>query len=1339
MQFFGFLSADRLSDWQALTTKEKDFFIGSLVKIYKKYTGGNVPKLVGFHPEEEAQYTGGNIQRTPNMQGRMPQSAAQSPAEISPLAPLPNLSRPQPLYDSRAPSRQGNGISSPDQDRAASRNGYRPVTREGERDPAREEFRSPSRPGYLVPNRDGPPPSSRESSTEPRHKSSREPLLSKQPSQERTSNAPPQFSDGRPRANFSPQSSQSSLHNGPAMPSRATPHSTSIPPQNGLIVHKFAAKPSSESLNRSEYTPSFGSRPSTAASGRKTPPPVGTNSIVPGPPLPVDRPPILRPQASFGQKSHRSDGNTNTNYSTPLATPSALKSEQPNLQKDSTKALEDLVQDGPDTSQIVPDGYFPSQRAGDASNQKPSTPPLEDAPKIHASVSANDLFASPLQMPPDKQPEEEHRPGLGPMIKKKSTKDIASTFRRAALAATAFQPRAGGAGARLMAQKEKISTEPDGVNAVVPAPLARGMSTDSAQSGTPDVLTPASEKDRPFSPLAAQAPPKVRIQRTATEDTFKPEDTKQSQANSQARAASPDKARSRSPGRRRRQRQQTDIEKYCNALGVDPKTADNRGGDYVDLLEELGWDGRLAEDQTVDDFSANIRREIGRAQATGWLGHIEQQDEKIKDLGKAFDRVIEECEELDGLLTLYSHELDTLRDDVEYIEAQSQGLQVQTANQKLLQIELQGLLSTLTISSTDLRVLHEAPLDTDGGVQSVEHALLILYQAMLKIDPDIRQNRLRQANANPADRSGIGVYADTELGQMRAVREKTGEYQEQVSSFLRRLSHFLVDTFRAIEQRTSEILELDHSGATFSLDRKIYDEPRHHLWIHSGLLLFVREVNSYEWKTLIGQYVNFKNAYQEQFREHAMALKGTARKPTGDETEVLFTTAEKEKIEEGATSRKLTMRRSKTSKNAAGVRHPLDQKQDGRLDGFEVFDKVLHQQTRVVAEEQNYIVAFFHLSSQHHNDFADVVSVNRSPAHRRMPNLETTLSYEPDREIAKIIQQSMDSMYSFWHADLHSLVDWALSTDQLQAIGLLRSIELCLATYEETNQEYMTGVLRNTHERITGLFHRFTESQVTAIEETKVKISKRKGIISFMKTFPAFSAMVESMLPPDVGHESLEIRFIVNEAYAKINKAMWESLTFIAKDPGQGGATGGMADPEDKEALNYHILLIENANHYLEEVETHANVILEEWKEKAQHEFHTHCNHYVEAVIRRPLGKWLEFLESTEALMKSNEASPTNVASKPSHSRSTAKKLLAQFDLKEVRKGVETLKKRIEKHFGDADESTLSHGLVEHVFHESSSRYGAAHDRMQAIVDTVYEGDLKIDWRKEEVAAMFKR
>ena len=304
------------------------------------------------------------------------------------------------------------------------------------------------------------------------------------------------------------------------------------------------------------------------------------------------------------------------------------------------------------------------------------------------------------------------------------------------------------------------------------------------------------------------------------------------------------------------------------------------------------------------------------------------------------------------------------------------------------------------------------------------------------------------------------------------------------------------------------------------------------------------------------------------------------------------------------------------------------------------------------------------------------------------------------------------------------------------------AIEKVLSDYEESNQEFITQTLRKLHERLTGMFHRFVDEQVHGIEETKVKIKKRRGVIAFMKIFPSFSAVVENMLPSNPGaHESLEVRFTVNDAYSKINKAMWECLNFIAKDnpgSGQGGSAAISGDPEDKEALNYHILLIENMNHYVEEIEIHDNIVLEEWRERASHDMYHHLRSYSDAVIRRPLGKLLDFVESTESAL-TNVDRPTELATKASHSRSTAKKVLGAYDLNSVKKGVETLKKRIEKHFGDADDPGLSRSLVVKVLSECNSRYADTHDRIRRIIETVYEGNLDLEWRKEEVAAMFKR
>ena len=47
--------------------------------------------------------------------------------------------------------------------------------------------------------------------------------------------------------------------------------------------------------------------------------------------------------------------------------------------------------------------------------------------------------------------------------------------------------------------------------------------------------------------------------------------------------------------------------------------------------------------------------------------------------------------------------------------------------------------------------------------------------------------------------------------------------------------------------------------------------------------------------------------------------------------------------------------------------------------------------------------------------------------------------------------------------------------------------------------------------------------------------------------------------------------------------------------------------------------------------------------------------------------------------------------------------------------------------------------LVERVLEECSVRYAHAWDRMKIILERVYEGSVEIDWRKEDVAALFKR
>lgn len=290
---------------------------------------------------------------------------------------------------------------------------------------------------------------------------------------------------------------------------------------------------------------------------------------------------------------------------------------------------------------------------------------------------------------------------------------------------------------------------------------------------------------------------------------------------------------------------------------------------------------------------------------------------------------------------------------------------------------------------------------------------------------------------------------------------------------------------------------------------------------------------------------------------------------------------------------------------------------------------------------------------------------------------------------------------------------------------------------EESNQEFLSRTLQKLHSRLSGLFTKFLDEQIRAIEDTKVKIKKRKGVIAFMRLFPAFASALELML---VSAEDLEIRETVNNAHVRINKTMFESLKVIARENPTAQMQSAMGDPEDKEALNYQILLIENMNHYLEEVDARNNPILEEWKEKASREMDEHMSLYLGAVIRRPLGKLLDYLESTESLLQAiGPGSPASIAGRPSHSKAVFKKLLSTYDSKEIRRGIETLKKRVEKHFGDADDPNLSRGLVVKVLQNCERYYEEVESRVAVITRDVYEGDGGVEWTKLDVTTAFRR
>lgn len=353
---------------------------------------------------------------------------------------------------------------------------------------------------------------------------------------------------------------------------------------------------------------------------------------------------------------------------------------------------------------------------------------------------------------------------------------------------------------------------------------------------------------------------------------------------------------------------------------------------------------------------------------------------------------------------------------------------MQTANQKLLQNELQNLLKTLSISTSDIYPLKHADMNDDRGLQDTEYAVAILYKAMLMIDADIGQNKKRLVDAS------VGVYANTEIGQMRAIKQKKEEYHSAAVIFLERLKKFMGLVFqnakRQIEGRDQD---RQSKKDPLKLDLSARQNFRSAVWRFNPMMLFAREVSMSEWHGLVQLYEqSSKSFFQNEFRDNGMAWKHTARKPTGEEQELLFTHQEKEKEAEGITlaARKLTVRRGKTVRAAAGLRLPTGEKKQGKVEPCEAFAGTLREMVNLISEEQNFVVRFFHLDSLANADYADLVA-SAPPESRQCPEFSVKQSHDPDRGMAKRVEQIMDEVYSFWPNEMQGFVDWAVQADPL--------------------------------------------------------------------------------------------------------------------------------------------------------------------------------------------------------------------------------------------------------------------------------------------------------------------
>ena len=85
-------------------------------------------------------------------------------------------------------------------------------------------------------------------------------------------------------------------------------------------------------------------------------------------------------------------------------------------------------------------------------------------------------------------------------------------------------------------------------------------------------------------------------------------------------------------------------------------------------------------------------------------------------------------------------------------------------------------------------------------------------------------------------------------------------------------------------------------------------------------------------------------------------------------------------------------------------------------------------------------------------------------------------------------------------------------TDIRQLVTVLGVLEKYIGEWENSDQTFLVKTLNKQHDKLGGLFHRFVEEQVRAIEDMKVTAKKRQGVLLMFKIFPVNPTVLSSLM-----------------------------------------------------------------------------------------------------------------------------------------------------------------------------------------------------------------------------------
>ncbi|GAV29991.1 hypothetical protein PMKS-003497 [Pichia membranifaciens] len=513
--------------------------------------------------------------------------------------------------------------------------------------------------------------------------------------------------------------------------------------------------------------------------------------------------------------------------------------------------------------------------------------------------------------------------------------------------------------------------------------------------------------------------------------------------------------------------------------------------DLLEILEEIGYD-------PIEDDSATLQKKLLKEMDKLQYDKIETLINVTgvsSALKQSISTAFRNCDHIDPILALFGVQLSTFKEDVDFIEEQGQGLQVEATNEKLLMNELNEIVHSVEISDKKLQILLGTKIILGYQNSELEKILNELYYALLKVSG---------SQENLDDDHGIS--------KMKALQEKKKSYENVrdtfVGSFKKQVGKIFESASLSLSSKLQNVSS-DNFDMNF-LNTIFLDKMTSFLTIE-GLIAFVKSVSVSDYYDIVDSYVvamrpffeNLSIVLMRKLEQHVSVLNVQQFSFDSDPAALI------DKAYMSSRGKK-----DLGSSRGGNVFSRNQSGNSGKLPADDEMIKVMNtyflQAKKVMSIEQEVMKKLFALSSSPDLSFENVVKV---PLETRCEQFVATSDFlngtiEPDREIGDYIFDIMRQLFDSTFSSVLKILLSISKSNILETPAILCLLKTSSQHLAPTCHEYLYGNFTRLETKVNSIWIK----EIDQLSQEILSIKVNCHVMNFVKAYAVFFSRIHSIV-----------------------------------------------------------------------------------------------------------------------------------------------------------------------------------------------------------------------------------